>query len=160
MSILPLKMSRVKPFGGFTLIEVLVALMFLGILVPALIEGISIANRASELAERGARANELASNKLAELTVDNNWMNGAAAAGDFSPNWEGYRWQSTQIPWEMDDMTKLGVEVFFNVQGQERSVRLTTLVASSTNAQTSGSTMLTGNQLKAGASQNGGGGTR
>ena len=124
---------RVRSFfaSGFTFVEILAALVFLGILIPTVVEGITLANRASVISERSAIACELAENKLNELTVDDAWAS-ADTRGDFGQDWQGYRWQLTQSNWDMDGLTELSVEVFFNVQGRERSVHLTTLVSQAT----------------------------
>src|SRR5438309_1626171 len=58
--------SALKARGGFTFVEVLAALTFLAILVPTLLGALSIANRASVMAERSAIAGQLGENKLNE----------------------------------------------------------------------------------------------
>ena len=118
-----------KSRAAFTFVEILAALMFLAILLPAVFVGITLANRASVLAERQAAAAELAQNKLAELTLDDAWTS-ADPRGDFGPDWPGYRWESTQTTWDMDSMIVLTVQTFFPVQGRERSITLSTLVSS------------------------------
>ena len=115
--------------AAFTFVEILAALIFLAILLPAVFEGITLANRASVLAERQAVAVELTQNKLAELTLDDTWTS-ADPRGDFGPDWPGYRWESTQTAWDMDTMTVLTVQTFFPVQGREQSLSLSTLVSS------------------------------
>jgi len=112
---------------GFTFVEILAALVFLAILVPAVVEGITISNRASVIAERSAIATELAQNKLTELTLNGAWVS-ADSRADFGEDWPGYRWELTQSTWDMDAMTVLTVKAFFTVQGQEQSVSLSTLV--------------------------------
>ena len=116
-----------KPERAYTFIEILAALLFLAILVPAVVEGVTLANRAFILAERGALAAELAQGKLNELTLDDAWAT-AAPGGDFGADWSGMRWEMAQSAWETDAMTVLTVTVFFTVQGREQNVRLDTLV--------------------------------
>ncbi len=123
---------------GFTLVEVLAALMFLAILVPAIVGGLTLGNRISVLSERKAIAAELAENKLNEQLVGNSWQSSSSNTGDFGAGYPGFRWQATQQNWRGDStntMTELAMEVFFPVQGKEHSVRLTTLV--NPNAQSS-----------------------
>ena len=121
---------------GFTFVEILACLVFLGILVPTIIEGISLANRASVIAERGATAVALAENKIGELMLDNTLATGETS-GDFGKGWPDYRWESSQSTWELDNLTVLQVDVFYKVQGTERSARLSTLMGQTT-TQTSG----------------------
>ena len=118
--------------GGFTFVEVLAALLFLAILVPAVVSGLVLSNRLSVLSERNAAAEELAENKLNELLIDDAWESTSDTRGDFGTDWPGYRWEMEQEDWAGDavnTMTELTMQVFFNVQGHEHSVRLTTLVS-------------------------------
>ena len=118
--------------GAFTFIEVLAALLFLGILVPAVVSGLVLSNRLSVFSERNAAAEELAQNKLNELLIDDAWESTSDTRGDFGTDWPGYRWEMEQENWAGDTvntMTELTMRVFFNVQGHEHSVRLTTLVS-------------------------------
>jgi Tfp pilus assembly protein PilV len=136
----PIRRSRRRP-GGFTFVEVLAALLFLAIVVPAIVEALTLANRASVMAERHAIAGELAENKLAELVVDNNWTNAPGNSGDFGAGSPGYRWQMTTNNWAADtinQMTELAVDVYYTVQGRQYNVHLVTLVAQPTT--TTGST--------------------
>jgi len=127
-----MKHSRTTALGpaGFTFVEVLAAMLFLAILVPAILQALTLANRASEVSERSAIAAELASNKLGELTLNDAWSN-ADAKGDFGNEWPGYRYEVTQATWDVDSMTQLSVNVFYPVQGKERSLQLVTLVSQS-----------------------------
>jgi len=117
--------NRFSRCSGFTLVEVLAALLFLAILVPAIVGGLTLSNRISVLSERKAE------NKLNEQLIGNGWQAASANSGDFGTDYPGYRWQITQQPWQGDTtntMTELMVEVFFPVQGKDHSVRLSTLV--------------------------------
>ena len=118
---------------GFTFVEVFAALVFLAILVPAIVEGLTIANRASVLAERSSIAGELAENKLNEILLSStSGQTASDTGGDFGTDWPGYRWELNQGTWDQDNvntMTEMNLEVFFPVQGKERSFTLTTLVS-------------------------------
>jgi Tfp pilus assembly protein PilV len=112
---------------GFTFAEVLAAMVFLGILVPVVIEGLTLANRAATVAERKATAAQLGENRLNELLLNRLWAT-APARGDFGVDWPQYRYELTRGNWPMDRMVELTVRVTFEVQGREHEVRLTTLV--------------------------------
>ncbi len=128
--------------AGFTFVEVLAAMLFLAIVVPAIVTALTLSNRASEMTDRGTTAAQLAENKLNEMLIGNAWQGQASAGGDFGADFPGYRWQLTQEPWTGDSaasMTQLKIEVFFPTQGAEHSVALTTLantLATSTNTST------------------------
>jgi len=110
-------------------------MVFLAILVPAIAEALRIANRASLVAERSSIAGELAENKLNEVLLSS--TGGATNAaretgGDFGAEWPGYRWEMNEGTWSEDSvnpMSEMSVRVFYPVQGEERSVTLTTLVS-------------------------------
>lgn len=124
-----------QPAEAFTLMEVLAAMMFLAILVPAVVAALSLSTRISTLAERRAVAAELAENQLNEELIANSWQTGGATQGDFGADYPGYSWQMTQTSWDgggqtaANNMTELTMEVTFLVQGQAQSVKLTTLVS-------------------------------
>lgn len=113
---------------GFTFVEVLAAMVFLGVLMPMVISALLVANRAGEAAERSATAMQLAENRLNQITLDTSWTT-EGARGDFGDQWPGYRWELTKADWENGAMTELTMDVLYPVQGSEHSVRLTTLVS-------------------------------
>jgi Tfp pilus assembly protein PilV len=117
--------------GAFTFVEVLAALVFLAVLLPAVMRAYSICTRASAAAERTTIATQLGENRLSELMVNDAWT-AAERRGDFGDEWPGYRWELTQGSWEADAMVELTLDIFFQVQGQERGVRLSTLANEST----------------------------
>ena len=118
--------------AGFTLVEVLAAMAFLAILVPVLVSALSTANRGAITAERAARAAQLAESKLNELLIESTWSSGSNS-GDFGEDWPGYHWELQSINWaENSEMTELTLLVYYPVQGQERSLELSTLALTAT----------------------------
>lgn len=113
--------------SGFTFAEILAAMVFLAILVPVVIEGLTLANRAATVAERTAVAMQLGENRLNELMFDRLWA-GAPARGDFGSEWSGYRYELSRRNWPMDSMVELTVRVTFDVQGRPHEIQLATLV--------------------------------
>jgi type II secretory pathway pseudopilin PulG len=104
----------------------LVALAFLGILMPVLISALLVASRAGNVAERRSVAMQLCENRMSELMLDNAWSS-SPSSGDFGEAWPGYRWEMRQGDWQSGAMTELTLSVFFKVQGQEHDVALTSL---------------------------------
>ena len=129
--------SRVTPrparwSAAFTFVEILAAMLFLALVVPAIVGALGVANRASEMAERSALAGELAQNKMSELLTDNAWQTPAFTNGDFAGTYLGYRSEMTTENWTGDPvntgMTALHVDVHYNIQGNDHTIRLSTLV--------------------------------
>ncbi|XHR30208.1 MAG: hypothetical protein ACFUZC_06540 [Chthoniobacteraceae bacterium] len=121
---------------AFTFVEILAAMVFLAILIPAIMQGLTISTRAGLYAERGAIAAELAQNKLGELSLDDAWMT-SDMSGNFGGNWPGMRWEAAHSTWEMDTMELLTVRAYYTVQGREDKVELSTLVSSGSTSTTS-----------------------
>ena len=119
-----------RPRAAFTFVEVLAAMVFLGILMPVVISAMLTANRAGVVAERSTIAAQLGENKLGELQLGDAWSS-AASSGDFGAEWSGYRWQLTKPTWQTGEMTELTLVVFYKAQGSEHEARLSTLVDTS-----------------------------
>ncbi len=125
--------ARIDRSSGFTLAEVLAALVFMAILIPVAIEGLSIASRSGEVAARKAEAVLVAQSVLNENIVTTNWnslQNGTVRQGIHD-----FNWTMRNDPWNQDlnatTMRQLSVEVKYTAQGRDYSARLATLVDSS-----------------------------
>ena len=113
--------------AGFTFAEVLAALVFMAIVIPVALQGISVANRAGVGAERKEIAMQLAANMLNQLSVSNLWQT-AQASGTFEQDYPGYTWSMQQQAWPDGAMQQLTLEVIYPLQGREFAVELSTLV--------------------------------
>jgi type II secretory pathway pseudopilin PulG len=120
--------------AGFTLAEVLAALVFMAIVIPVAIETLHIAGRAGTVAERKSEAARVAQRLLDESLVTTNYSQ-AVQSGTTREGLREFTWTVRSEPWNQDPsqnvMRQLSAEVAFTAQGQQYSVRLTTLVDSS-----------------------------
>ena len=125
--------SAQRATAGFTLAEVMAALVFMAILIPVALEGLSIASRAGEVAARKGDAALVAERKLNESLVTTNW-NQTVQSGTLRQGFRDFRWTLRNDPWNGDPnqsvMRLLTVEVKFAAQGQDYSVHLSTLANS------------------------------
>ena len=112
---------------AFTFVEVLAAMAFLALVIPVVVSALLAGNRTAVTAERSAVAQQLGENRLGELMLAGEWSS-APSRGDFGTDWPGYRWELTKADWQTGAMTELTLDVFYQVQGQEHTVRLATLV--------------------------------
>lgn len=74
-----------------------------------------------------------------EIVVSGSAENETSDSGDFGTDWPGYRWQVTSQTWSGDSVnlvTQLTVQVFYQVQAQEHSFQLDTLVSGTSQNQT------------------------
>ena len=114
------------PSRGFTFVEILAAMLFMAILIPAIMRGLLIANQAGVVAERKRIASRLADRILTEFMVTGNWQNGEQE-GDFGEEWPDYRWILETQAWDEDTMRVVTLQVFYHVQNKEYTVSLSTL---------------------------------
>ncbi len=113
--------------SAFTFVEVLAAMLFMAIVIPAAVHGITLANRAGVIAERKTKAAQLADSYLTELVVTEQWQS-MTPTGTFPGVHNAYQWRLNQRNWEIDSMIYLELEVLFTVQGREHVIRTSTLV--------------------------------
>jgi len=108
--------------------EVLAALLFMAIVIPVALQGLRIASRAGEVADRKRDAARVAERVLNEMIVTTNW-NKSATSDVVREGGRDYRWSLRTESWNSSATTiqQLSVEVTFPVQGQDYNVRLSTL---------------------------------
>ena len=127
----PVTRSADRACAGFTLAEVLAAMLFLAIVIPVAMQGLQIASRAGVISERKALAARLAESKLNELVVTRQWES-SAQKGTIYEGLKSYAWELLSEPWSEDGtMRLLTVQVTVPVQGQDYDVQISTLVDAS-----------------------------
>lgn len=127
----PGRQRPARAAAAFTLAEVLAALLFMAIVIPVAVEGISMASRAGTVAERKGEAARVAQRLLAETLVTTNWYQ-AVQSGTMTDGVREFNWTMRSDPWNQDPtqnvIRQLTVEVKFTAQNQPYSVRMSTLV--------------------------------
>lgn len=121
-----------KATAGFTLAEVLAALLFMAIVIPVALEAMHVASHAGSVAVRRAEAARVAERILNENIATTNWSGGGVQAGNVSDGIYQYPWTLHNDAWTIDPnistLRLLSVEVTYSAQGRQNSVRLSTLV--------------------------------
>jgi type II secretory pathway pseudopilin PulG len=111
---------------AFTLVEVLAALLFMAIVIPVAMHGVSVASRAGILGQRKATAMRVAESLLEEMIVTDQVSsgagNGSVVEGDTT-----YPWTMKAEDWTEAEMTQVTVRVSFDVQGNTFEVSASTL---------------------------------
>jgi hypothetical protein len=123
--------------AGFTLAEVLAALMFLAIVIPTAVEALHVATLAGEVAARKSEAARIADRVLNESIVTTNWVSGVGS-GTVTEGILDFRWRLTAQSWPQDSMQLLTAEVAYTAQGKNYTVHLSTLANYQTLATPSG----------------------
>ncbi|MDP3068900.1 MAG: type II secretion system protein [Opitutaceae bacterium] len=111
---------------GFTLAEVLAALLFMAILIPVTMHGVAVASRAGILGQRKATAMRIAERVLNEQ-ITSGQIATATPYGNVVDGDTTYPWTMVSEPWTEDAMTVLTVRVSFDVQGSTFEVAANTL---------------------------------
>ncbi len=112
---------------GFTLAEVLAALVLLAIVVPVALEGVSVASRAGANGQRQAAAARVAERVLAEWVSTGRTETGSEN-GTERQDGVTYAWRLERAPWAADPLEEVTVWVSYDVQGQAHSFELSTIV--------------------------------
>jgi hypothetical protein len=113
--------------AGFTLAEVLAALVFMAIVIPVTVQGVRVANLAGQVGARKAIAIRVAERVLNEHLVTGQ-LQATAQGGTIQEGVYEFQWNVRVEPWTVDVTLNLAtVEVTYQVQGQEYKVDLSTL---------------------------------
>jgi type II secretory pathway pseudopilin PulG len=114
--------------AAFTLVELLAAMAFMAVLLPVVMHGIAIANRAGQVAQRKAIAARIADRVLAEYVV-NSQATRSAQRGVVEEGPYEFRWNISVEGWRDDNNMRVATaEVTYPVQGQQFSVATSTLI--------------------------------
>src|SRR5580704_7355221 len=102
--------------SGFTLVEVLAALMFMAIVIPVAIEALRVASLSGEVAARKGEAARVADRVLNEAVVTGNsgQQNGTVTEGS-----REFRWTVHRDVWPVDAMQLMMAEVTYTAQGRD-----------------------------------------
>jgi Tfp pilus assembly protein PilV len=122
--------------SAFTLAEVLAAMLFLAIVIPAIVEALHVASLAGEVAARKGAAARIADRILNESIITTNWNTGSQS-GTAAEGAGEFRWTLDSQNWPVDTtaaMRLLTAEVTFSAQGHDYSVELSTLAGAPTPA--------------------------
>jgi prepilin-type N-terminal cleavage/methylation domain-containing protein len=128
-------MTRIKiptsRTSGFTLIEVLATLMLLAIVMPAIMEGITLSTQAADSSRGRTEAAGIAQAQMGSLIATGQWQSGVLA-GDITTDLTTYHWQAATAQWPQDTTTvgmqQLVLTVTWKTRNQTQSMQLATLV--------------------------------
>ena len=112
--------------SAFTLAEILAALLFMAIVIPAAVEALHLAGVSGMIAVRKAVAVRVADDMLNQSIVSTNWYQ--AQSGDVTQDGHTYRWALRSETWAADSGLQLvTADVSFSAQGRDYAVHLSTL---------------------------------
>ena len=112
--------------AGFTLAEVLAALLFMAIVIPVAVQAVRVAGQAGQVGERKAAAARIAERVLNEQLVTGG-VQQAAQSGTVEEGTRSFDWSMRSEQWSEDAMSLITITVFYSVQGQDYDVSVSTL---------------------------------
>ena len=113
---------------GFTLVELLAALVLVAAILPVAMRGISMATTVAGLTGQRMTATTLAENAMADLLVTQGWRDGSLT-GDFADvGHPEFTWRAEVADWHGIALQQLTVTVSWERRGHDRDVSLSTLV--------------------------------
>ena len=116
--------------GGFTLIEIVVALAILSLALPALLRSFTMAARGQAVAENRTTALHLLKYRMAEIELAG-YPDIGEEDGEFGEN-SRFRWQSQVMDMELEELEGLRlvkVTVSWQERGKERSLAMNTYIS-------------------------------
>jgi prepilin-type N-terminal cleavage/methylation domain-containing protein len=116
---------------GFTLVEILATFVLIALILPAVMEGISLAMRLGTRSKHKVEASALAESKLAEVLLSGDYSKGDQSGTFETDDSEtAYSWNLAVEDWTTEDsMEQLTMTVGWSDSGgTDHSVALSTLV--------------------------------
>lgn len=111
-------MSRMRGEGGFSLVEVLCAILLLGLGLAGLMEGITAALGSSKETERQTAAALLAAGQIEQLRAEGFLMEGETE-GEGGAGMEAYAWRQTVRETSLEGLYEVTVIVTESADGRE-----------------------------------------
>jgi general secretion pathway protein I len=112
---------------GFTLMEVLAAIMILAIVVPSLMKAYTICGSIAALSRQRAEALSIAQSSLDEIVATQEWMS-TTPSGEEKPGPTTYSWETSLTSWEETNTQMLTITVHWLSTGQPQEIKLETIV--------------------------------
>lgn len=113
---------------GFTLIEILAALLLIGLVLPAVMKGISMVSMLASDSDHKYEALDLAESKLAEVLLEESWQSSSSLTGRFENEYEDYEWVLDVSDWTEAGVKQVDVVVHWQQRNRQREIQLSTLV--------------------------------
>lgn len=103
-------MNTARRDSGFSLVEVMVAILILGVALVGLTQGVTVALRSSKDSELQTTASLFAAGQIESLRAQPDFMDGTTE-GDCGENLTLYRWKQTISPAGIDGLHDVEVVV-------------------------------------------------
>jgi prepilin-type N-terminal cleavage/methylation domain-containing protein len=113
--------------AGFTLAEVLAAMLLMAIVIPVAVSGLRIASLAGEVGSRKAVACRVADRVLNEALITGQLVK-SSQSGTVREGVIDYNWRISVEPSGLETLSIATAEVTFQAQGRDYEVNVSTLL--------------------------------
>ena len=117
--------TRNRPFMGFTLIELMVALAVLAIGMTAVLHSTSQAGHAGIFLKQKTIAHWVASNQAAELSINREWLEPGVTTGTETMARQTWNWEAEVQNTEVPELRLVTIRV--SLDGEEKASLITFL---------------------------------
>ena len=121
--------SLKKSFAGFTLLEVLVAMVIFGTTVTFLLRNINDQQRAHVDIGIKTVAHWVALNKMAEVRIDGKWPNTGVTRGEAEMRGRTWYWLQTVTKTTEKDLRQVEIEVRYEESDEHPATRFVGFIA-------------------------------
>ena len=139
---------------GFTLVEMIIATLILGLAVVGAMTAINFATRSSGYAEQIQTATLLAQQQLGDAEQHSDTLSGGDSEGDFDQSNSSYHWKQSVETTDYQNLFKVTVTVQWGEKNSPHERSLTTYIRSDQNQQgqtgSSGTTGASGSTTRPG----------
>jgi prepilin-type N-terminal cleavage/methylation domain-containing protein len=115
--------SRGVKSGGFTLVEVMAAMLLIALIMPVAMKGVSLAVSLSSQTRNRLAALEVAENTLAMALIEQSWQSGESAGTERRINTE-YSWQIYASDYELENVKLVEVVVEWQQRNRTQQISL------------------------------------
>ncbi len=115
---------------GFTLVEVMAALLMMAIVIPVALQGMSTISRTAILGQHKVTAMRIAERVIEEQLMQIQQSQSTSQSSGSGVEIDGdtsYPWTLTSETWAQDNMTQITVQVSFVMQGSTYQMSASTL---------------------------------
>ena len=117
--------TRIKPYMGFTLIELMVALVVLAIGMTAALHSTSQAGHAGIFLKQKTIAHWVASNQAAELSINREWLRPGVTTGTETMAGQTWHWETEVESTGIPELRLVTIRV--SLDGEEKASLITFL---------------------------------
>lgn len=111
-------MKRGRANGGFSLVEVMCAILILGVALVGLARGMTTALASSKDSERETAAALCAAGQIEQVRADGDYTDGETE-GDCGDQLPFYKWRQTIKPGDLDGLHEVTVDILDARTGEE-----------------------------------------